>query len=81
MIDRSDRDNPIRAGKLREPPIRVLRLDGERRIKGVLHPGVGSCILVSDNRDDLPEALSRKQLLSLDVVGRVVWWSRTARNA
>lgn len=70
---RTDRDK-------RRSPIYVFIQDGEARVKRIERPEPDLIMLISDNPDYAPEALTGQRAVSLQIIGKVMWWGHTNRE-
>ena len=83
LIDNRHTDPPIRARgskDKRRSSIYAFVQDGEARVKRIERPESGLLILLSDNPDCAPEALTGARATALHIIGKVVWWGHTNRE-
>lgn len=83
LIDTRHKEPPIRARgdkDKRRSSIYAFVQDGEARVKRIERPEPDLIILLSDNPDCAPEALTGARATALHIIGKVVWWGHTNRE-
>lgn len=83
LIDTRHKEPPIRARgdkDKRRSSIYAFVQDGEARVKRIERPEHDLLILLSDNPDCAPEALTGARATALHIIGKVVWWGHTNRE-
>lgn len=64
----------------RRSPIYAMIDDGEARVKRIERPAPDIMMLISDNPDYSPELRQGKDIQSIKIIGKVVWWGHTAKE-
>ncbi len=64
----------------RRSPIYALIDDGQARVKRIERPSDEQMMLISDNPDYPPELRQGKDIQSIKIIGKVVWWGHRAKE-
>lgn len=64
----------------RRSPVYAMIDNGEARVKRIERPSPDIMILLSDNPDYAPELRQGRDLASIKIIGKVVWWGHTAKE-
>jgi phage repressor protein C with HTH and peptisase S24 domain len=81
LIDTRITEPPVRARSdkdKRRSSIYAFVQDGEARVKRIERPEPDLIMLLSDNPDYAPEALTGRQAAAFQIIGKVMWWGHTA---
>lgn len=83
LIDTRHTEPPVRARSdkdKRRSSIYAFVQEGAARIKRIERPEPNLIMLISDNPDYAPEALTGDRATSLQIIGKVIWWGHTNRE-
>lgn len=83
MIDTARQEPLIRTRDARDQrrvPVYALIDNGEARVKRIERPSADLMLLISDNPDYPPELRQGKDIETIQIIGKVVWWGHTARE-
>ena len=78
LIDTRETDIPVRELKRgKQSPIYAFHQDGDDRVKRIARPTADLAMILSDNPEYPPEAVTGTRLKAMNIIGRVRWWGHT----
>ncbi len=78
LIDTRVTEIPVTAPKRGKPiPIYAFHQDGSDRVKRIARPTADLLLIISDNPEFPPEAITGPRLKALNIIGRVRWFGHT----